>query len=187
MVDSVEELPTDANEGETRGVKSDNKIYRFNGTNWIPITEINLNPIAEVDQRLTTQLAETDEQRFYESMVNRKKPGMYASYVDDDGNTGVFTKLLPLAREYGIPFTSALITSRLDAPNMMTEAQRKEAHESGLIEFISHTHNHDVNNRPNDMSEEELYADFLTSKSIMRSKGYNYHGIVLPFGDRNDK
>ena len=134
-----------------------------------------------------TQLAETDEQRFYESMVNRKKPGMYASYVDDDGNTGVFTKLLPLAREYGIPFTSALITSRLDAPNMMTEAQRKEAHESGLIEFISHTHNHDVNNRPNDMSEEELYADFLTSKSIMRSKGYNYHGIVLPFGDRNDK
>src|SRR5699024_9223381 len=80
-----------------------------------------------------------------------------------------------------------LITSRLDAPNMMTEVQRQELHESGLVEFLSHTHNHDDNHRPNEMTEEELYEDFLTTKSIMKSKGYNYHGVVLPFGDRNEK
>src|SRR5690625_6847924 len=59
MVDKVSDLPSNVETGETRGVKEDNKIYRFNGTDWIPIAEINLNPIAEVDQRLTTQLAET--------------------------------------------------------------------------------------------------------------------------------
>lgn len=61
MVDKVSDLPSNVETGETRGVKEDNKIYRFNGTDWIPIAEINLNPIAEVDQRLTTQLAQTSQ------------------------------------------------------------------------------------------------------------------------------
>src|SRR5690625_4865163 len=50
MVDTVADLPNDAGVGETRGVKEDNKIYRFDGSNWIPIAEINLNPIAEIDR-----------------------------------------------------------------------------------------------------------------------------------------
>lgn len=58
MVDSADDLPSNVEEGETRGVKSDNKIYRYDGSKWIPIAEINLNPIAEVDERLTTQLAD---------------------------------------------------------------------------------------------------------------------------------
>lgn len=58
MVDTISGLPSGAKEGETRGVKSDNKIYRFDGTQWVPIAEINLNPISEVDARLTTQLTE---------------------------------------------------------------------------------------------------------------------------------
>lgn len=58
MVESVSDLPSDADTGDAKGVKSDNKIYRFDGTDWIPIAEINLNPISEVDDRLTSQLAE---------------------------------------------------------------------------------------------------------------------------------
>src|SRR5690625_2528818 len=59
MVDTVNDLPSNAEVGETRGVKSDNKIYRYNGSSWIDIAEINLNPIAEVDDRLSSQLADT--------------------------------------------------------------------------------------------------------------------------------
>ena len=137
--------------------------------------------------KVTSQLNDTDNFRFYESTVSRKKPGMYASIVDDDGNKGVYTKLLPLAVEYGIPMTSALITSRLDGSNQMTAQERRECHDSGLIEFVSHTHNHDVNHRPNDMTVEELYTDFLASKKIMKELGYNYRGLSLPFGDRSEK
>src|SRR5699024_257835 len=86
-----------------------------------------------------------------------------------------------------IPMTSALITSRLDGSNQMTAQERRECHDSGLIEFVSHTHNHDVNHRPNDMTVEELYTDFLASKKIMKELGYNYRGLSLPFGDRSEK
>ena len=53
MVDSVGDLPSDAVEGDARGVKSDNKIYRFDGNEWVAIGELSLNPISEVDDRMT--------------------------------------------------------------------------------------------------------------------------------------
>src|SRR5699024_2201412 len=101
MVDTFGDLPENAKEGTTIGVKSDSKVYRYDGSNWIDIYEINLNPISEVDERFTSQLAENDQQRFFESMVNRKKKrrGMI-TLIDDDGNKGIYTKLRPLALEY---------------------------------------------------------------------------------------
>lgn len=72
MVNDVSDLPSDAKTGDTKGVKSDNKIYRFDGSDWIPIAEINLNPIAEVDDRLTSQLAETSKKKANKSFVNRE-------------------------------------------------------------------------------------------------------------------
>src|SRR5699024_7844017 len=58
MVDTYDDLPTNAKEGATIGVKADSKVYRYDGSNWIDIYEINLNPISEGDERLTTQLAQ---------------------------------------------------------------------------------------------------------------------------------
>jgi len=56
IVESPEDLPDDAEEGSTRGVVSDNRIYRFDGTEWVPIAEINLNPISEVEGRLNNKI-----------------------------------------------------------------------------------------------------------------------------------
>ena len=56
MVDSVSDLPNDATVGETRGVKENNKIYRFDGTEWKAIAEISLKPIVEVDTRISSQI-----------------------------------------------------------------------------------------------------------------------------------
>lgn len=70
MVNDVSDLPSDAKTGDTKGVKSDNKIYRFDGSDWIPIAEINLNPISEVDDRLTSQLADTAKQT---DLINTKE------------------------------------------------------------------------------------------------------------------
>src|SRR5690625_2228161 len=191
-VDTVEDLPTNAEVGETRMVREADPdgisyVYRYDGEKWEKIQAIDVTLVNEVDRRLTAQLADTDQQRFYDSMIIRRTPGMYASYVDDDGRQGVYTKIFPVFSDYGIPFTSALITSRLDDATAITPGERKEMHESGLVEFMSHTHYHDPNHRPNDMSEEELNYDFSTSQQIIKNLGYNHRGIVLPFGDRSEK
>lgn len=186
-VDKYADLPSEASEGDTRMVRDSGKVYRFNGEVWQEIQQIDAGPVNELDDRLTTQLAEIDKVRFYESPISRKSPGMYASYVDDDGRKGVYTKLYPVFSDYGIPFTSALITSRLDDSTAITPAERDEMHESGLVEFLSHTHWHDPNHRPNDMTEEELIYDFSTSQQIIKNLGYNHRGLVLPFGDRSEK
>src|SRR5699024_12732829 len=59
MVEKYSDLPSDAETGKTIGVKEDSKVYRYNGTDWDDIYEINLNPISEVDDILSSQLAET--------------------------------------------------------------------------------------------------------------------------------
>src|SRR5699024_5626685 len=65
--------------------------------------------------------------------------------------------------------------------NYLSLEQMKEMQELGC-EFVSHTHNHDVNNRPDQMTEEELREDYSISREIMRKNGFNYRGIVMPFG-----
>lgn len=62
MVDNKSDLPNSAAKGTTIGVKNDGKVYRFDGNDWVEIYEINLNPIAEVDDRLSSQLADTRSQ-----------------------------------------------------------------------------------------------------------------------------
>src|SRR5699024_6846795 len=60
MVNKKSDLPSDAKKGTTIGVKEDSLVYRYDGSKWVDIYEINLNPISEVDDRLSSQLAETD-------------------------------------------------------------------------------------------------------------------------------
>src|SRR5699024_5732137 len=112
MVEKYSDLPSDAETGKTIGVKEDSKVYRYNGTDWDDIYEINLNPISEVDDRLSSQLTETDSFRRSESTINRKKRSPMITLVVDDGNKGFYTYLRPLLLEYGIVATSALITNR---------------------------------------------------------------------------
>src|SRR5699024_6033487 len=86
MVNKKSDLPSDAKKGTTIGVKEDSLVYRYDGSKWVDIYEINLNPISEVDDRLSSQLAETDTHNRFESPINRKvKPKRpFISFVDDD-------------------------------------------------------------------------------------------------------
>src|SRR5690625_2987980 len=135
-VDTVEDLPASAEVGETRMVREADPdgisyVYRYDGENWEKIQEIDVTLVNEVDKRLTRQLAEETQQRFYSSLSSHKEPAFMVSIVDDDGKIGFYTDYLPLIREYNIPVTSAMITSRIGAPNYMTEAQLRECHEAG--------------------------------------------------------
>src|SRR5699024_7393663 len=121
-----------------------------------------------------------------ESMINRKKRRPMIWWVDDDGRKGVYTKLKSLADEYGITFTIALITKHLDNPHsdFLTVEETKELQEDYGFEFLSHTHNHDPNNRPNQMTDAELHQDFYDSVNTLKKHGLNYRGLVLPFGEQ---
>src|SRR5690625_2040974 len=135
---------------------------------------------------VNSQLAETDDFRRFESPIDRKEPGLLISWVDDDGHSLVYNLFKDILIDYGIPITSALISSRLNGENRNhNKEQRDELQELGM-EFITHTHFHDVNRRPDHMTEEELEHDFSTSKELLKKHGYNYRGVALPFASLSD-
>src|SRR5699024_2069332 len=43
-VDEFSDLPSGANEGDTRMTKDDGKVYRYDGSNWIEIQQIDAGP-----------------------------------------------------------------------------------------------------------------------------------------------
>lgn len=139
----------------------------------------------------TAQLAETDSFRGNESMINRKNRRPMITIVDDDGNRGFYTKLFELAKEYGIKITSAMITDRqMGFPSDTRPHYDRYYHynevmemqESELVEFISHTHSHDIDNRQEDMSKEELLNDMRVSRDFLKRYGMNYRAMAYAFG-----
>jgi len=67
-VDNFSDLPTIAEEGDTRMVRYidenknvSGKVYRYDGENWLEIQQIDAGPVNELDSRLTTQLAQTSD------------------------------------------------------------------------------------------------------------------------------
>src|SRR5690625_1866178 len=201
MVDTVADLPNDAGVGETRGVKEDNKIYRFDGSNWIPIAEINLNPIAEIDERLSNQLAGTDEQRRSESAISRKqidhedpRNNLIISWVDDDGQSSYYDKFKPVVEEKGVPMTCALITNRIEhsvTGTYLSKEQIRELSDLG-VEFISHGHYHgfiDENGveqpQLKHATPEQIEHEFKETTKYMKKWGLNYRGISLPHASNN--
>lgn len=61
-VDTSNDLPSDASEGDTRMARDTGKVYRFDGSNWQEIQQIDAGPVNEVDARLTSQLADKAQQ-----------------------------------------------------------------------------------------------------------------------------
>src|SRR5690625_2545375 len=61
---------------------------------------------------ITQQLADTEEEIFYNSLVNHKKGKFKVLWIDDDGHAGVYTKIAPLLRQYSIKASAAIITNR---------------------------------------------------------------------------
>src|SRR5690606_9322984 len=60
---------------------------------------------------VTKQLAQTEHEVFKTSLVNHKATGFKVWWIDDDGHKGVYTKIAPWLREYGIKMSSAVITN----------------------------------------------------------------------------
>src|SRR5690625_2266217 len=57
-VDTFDDLPSNASNSKTRMTRNDGKIYRYDGSIWREIQDIDPTAINEVDSRLSSQLAE---------------------------------------------------------------------------------------------------------------------------------
>lgn len=197
MVDTLDDLPSNPEEGTAVGVIENNTIYRYDGSEWIAIQKIDLNPIAEVDERLTQQLADIGDFIRFESMVNRKplrRPAI--TVLDDDGDVGFYNKIFELAKEFNVPVTSAIITGdamgfpgdvRPQNPKRYSFEQVMEMHQSGLVEFVSHTHTHkNLKTLLEENNTEEVIKELKESKVFLQKWGFNHRCVVYPFGGYND-
>jgi peptidoglycan/xylan/chitin deacetylase (PgdA/CDA1 family) len=102
------------------------------------------------------------------------------TFIDDDGNKAVYTRLYPLFQTKSIKGSSAIITSWIDGVGMTT-AQLQEMYAYGW-EYLGHGYNY-INN----LSEFPVDADLdyqLGSgcKGIIENKGFIINGFVYPQG-----
>src|SRR5699024_11167435 len=142
--------------------------------------------------RLSSQLAETDD--FQSSYLSARGKSVTNDdrlivLTDDDGNRGFYTKLFKLAKEYNIPIVSAMITGRpMGFPGDTRPYNDRYYHydevmemkESGLAEFIRHTHDH-INLF--ESTKQEIEDDLKKSKRFLKKWGLNHRAMVYPFAN----
>jgi peptidoglycan/xylan/chitin deacetylase (PgdA/CDA1 family) len=128
--------------------------------------------------------------------VQRRAPEPSRSVVItvDDGHASVFTELLPIVREYGIPVTLFIYPSAIsNASYAMTWEQLAALDRTGLFDIQSHTYWH-----PNFKVEKRrlsgsAYRAFATlqlarSRAVLKDKtGVEADVLAWPFGIYDDE
>lgn len=120
--------------------------------------------------------------------VNHKSNGKFITIIDDDADKGFYTKLAPIARSYGIPLTSAVITRHFDGTmetpsRKMTLEQMHELNKEGF-EFISHSYSHI---RFTEESDEVVIEELTKSQKFMKEQGFNHRAIAYPYNAEDER
>lgn len=176
-------------EGWTVNVSSEGNVYRYDGTDWVQIQSIDPGPYNE----LSSRLADTEDKNFFGSTISHKNPKPIIVWIDDDGKKEFYTKLRPLAQEYGIKFNSCVITSYDNGwdggqvnPDYMSVSEMLQMQSEGTGEFVFHTHVHSQDDKLIDMTESELRSNYEIGIETMKRNGLQgYRHIVYPFGEIN--
>lgn len=192
-VPSQNNLPGNAQVGDTRMTRDTGKVYRFNGSAWVEIQQIDAGPVNEVDTRLTAQLTHIEKDSFKSSLINHKSRKKMVVWTDDDGKAGIYTVIAPLLREYGIKATFAILTGKghgfpIDGlpshdPIYVSYEQMEEMYEEGIAEFVSHSHTHAYFDS---ISDEQIHYELKTSQEIIKKLGWNYKDFIYPGGRHDD-
>ena len=99
----------------------------------------------------------------------------------DDGNADNFTNLFPLLQKYQVKALIFLITDFIGKkPGYLTWDQVHQMHQSGLVEFGSHTNSHA---RLRQLSDEQILRELTKSKQMLEEKlGTPCRAFCYPFG-----
>jgi uncharacterized membrane protein YbhN (UPF0104 family)/peptidoglycan/xylan/chitin deacetylase (PgdA/CDA1 family) len=107
----------------------------------------------------------------------------------DDGHESVFTDMLPLVREYGIPVTLFVYPSAIsNAPYAMTWTQLDELRRTGLFDIQSHTYWHpnfktEKRRLAADAYERFAIAQLRQPRDVLKQRlGIDATFVAWPFG-----
>ena len=87
-------------------------------------------------------------------------------FTSDDGWSDTYDQLIPIAREYHIPFFLGIITDRLDIKGFVTKSQVQEISRDPLYTISSHSTSH---REQDTMSETQEHDTMCESKSILET------------------
>jgi peptidoglycan/xylan/chitin deacetylase (PgdA/CDA1 family) len=105
-------------------------------------------------------------------------------FVDDDGNTGVITKLKDLFRSRGVPCSVALIGNSPVVTNEDYRNQLLDLQNNDGWEILSHTMAHiNLSTSTNEQQEQDC-IDYL---NLMNGYGFNVKSIAYPWGQYGNK
>jgi peptidoglycan/xylan/chitin deacetylase (PgdA/CDA1 family) len=85
-------------------------------------------------------------------------------FTSDDGWSDTYDQLVPIAREYAIPFFLGIITDRLDTPGFVTTSQVQEISRDPLYTISAHSIGHREQDK---MTEIEEHRTMCESRSIL--------------------
>lgn len=106
------------------------------------------------------------------------------TFIDDDGHKDVYSRLMPIFRDKGVGFGSAIITDYIDnSPSYMTLAQLKECHDNGL-ETLSHCVNV-ATSLTDGYTDEQIDFQLKESQKWLKDNGFEYEGFVYPQNGHN--
>src|SRR5699024_1372621 len=183
-VDNFNSLPSNAKNGDTRMDRSTGKVYRYDGSKWVEIQQIDAGPVNELDSRLSSQLAQTDDKSFYNGLVLNRDTKPMMVLIDDDGNPAIMNMLKPVIEDEKVPLTLAVITDRVKNNNSasLNTQQLKDLQKIGF-DITSHTATH----RPlSSLSNEEQHEEIRSAKEWLKENGFNHDFIVYPFGSADE-
>lgn len=178
-VNNFNSLPSSAQKGDTRMDRSTGKVYRYDGSEWKEIQQIDVGPVNELDSRLTSQLNDKVNSDLLKDLRNGYYDGPVVAFVFDDGRKEMWEKFKDLFASEGVPCTIPATTGSIDTnPNYMTTAQLKVLQELGWT-ICSHTVTH-----PNirDLTPEEIEVEYRDSHLWLKERGFSDDIIVYPHG-----
>lgn len=103
--------------------------------------------------------------------------------IDDDGNVGFYTDLLPLVESRGVSISSAVISDRANTEysTHMTWAQIEDASKRGA-EIVNHTFDHLTGDRVANMTEQEVWLNYQRARNTLATHGINGAGYLVYAG-----
>ncbi|WP_305928081.1 polysaccharide deacetylase family protein [Bacillus mycoides] len=105
------------------------------------------------------------------------------TFVDDDGNTGLYTRLYPIFRSKGKRFTASIITNTIGhSSNYVTLEQLKEMQKNGL-ETLSHCYDAPLSIAG--LTPEQQEFQLRESQRWLKDNGFEHEGFTFPQNDHN--
>lgn len=103
--------------------------------------------------------------------------------IDDDGNVGFYTDLLPLVESRGVSISSAVISDRANTEysTHMTWAQIEDASKRGA-EIVNHSFDHLTGERVASMTEQEIWLNYQRARNTLATHGLPGAGYLVYAG-----